>query len=124
MTFFEAPHRITNTLLTVASILGDRPICIARELTKVHQQFLRGTASEIATQLQSTPKGEFTVVIGPLTKIYGPSTQRSDEAIAVEFGLITESGGMTRREAVTATAKRLGLPSRDVYAAIERVKHR
>lgn len=124
VTFFEAPHRITNTLLALATILVDRPICVARELTKVHQQFLRGTASEVATQLQSTPKGEFTIVVGPLTKNVGSSAHRSDEAIASEFGLITESGGMTRREAVSATAKRLGLPSRDVYAAIERAKHR
>jgi 16S rRNA (cytidine1402-2'-O)-methyltransferase len=124
VTFFEAPHRIANTLLAVADVLGDRPICVARELTKVHQQFLRGTASEIVNQLQSAPKGEFTIVIGPLTTISGPATDQSDEAIAVEFGLITELGRMTRREAVTATAKRLGLPSRDVYAAIERVKHR
>jgi 16S rRNA (cytidine1402-2'-O)-methyltransferase len=124
VTFFEAPHRITNTLLAVASVLGNRPICLARELTKVHQQFLRGTASEVAAQLQSVPKGEFTIVVGPLTNIEGPAACHSDESIAQEFGLITESGSMTRREAVSATAKRLGLPSRDVYAAIERVKHR
>ncbi|MGH9236462.1 MAG: 16S rRNA (cytidine(1402)-2'-O)-methyltransferase [Vicinamibacterales bacterium] len=124
VTFFEAPHRISNTLLSVATELGNRPICVARELTKVHQQFLRGSASEVATQLQSAQKGEFTVVIGPLTKRVVPAAHRSDEAIASEFGLITESGSMTRREAVSATAKRLGLPSRDVYAAIERVKHR
>lgn len=122
VTFFEAPHRITKTLLTLANILGDRPICVARELTKVHQQFLRGTASEVATQLSSNPKGEFTIVIGRVTKLNVPATDHSDKAIAGEFGLITERGGLTRREAISATAKRLGLSSRDVYAAIERAK--
>lgn len=124
VTFFEAPHRITRTLLALANILGDRPICVARELTKVHQQFLRGTASEVATQLPSAPKGEFTIVIGPLTKLGASATDYSDETIANEFGLMTERGGMTRREAIAATAKRLGLSSRDVYAAIERAKYR
>ena len=124
VTFFEAPHRIANTLQALGMFSGFRPICVARELTKVHQQFLRGTASEVATQLQSAPKGEFTIVIGPLTNMPVAATHQGDEAIAREFGLITESGSITRREAVSATAKRLGLPSRDVYAAIERVKPR
>lgn len=124
VTFFEAPHRITKTLLALANVLGDRPICVARELTKVHQQFLRGTASEVATRLPSAPKGEFTIVIGPLTKSDGSATDYTDETIANEFGLMTERGEMTRREAISATAKRLGLSSKDVYAAIERAKYR
>jgi 16S rRNA (cytidine1402-2'-O)-methyltransferase len=97
---------------------------VARELTKVHQEFLHGTASEIADRLQSVPKGEFTVVVGPLTNILPRPRPISDDGIAIEFGRITESAQMTRREAVSATAKRLGLPARDVYAAIERAKNR
>ena len=46
MTFFESPHRIAETLKAAADILGDRPIMVGRELTKLHQEFLRGTASE------------------------------------------------------------------------------
>jgi 16S rRNA (cytidine1402-2'-O)-methyltransferase len=124
VTFFEAPHRIAETLRAAASILGNRPIMVARELTKVHQEFLRGTASEIVGRLPSVPKGEFTVVVGPLTKALGPERAPSDAEIAHEFGLMTESGAVTRRAAVSSTAKRLGLPARDVYAAIERTKHR
>jgi 16S rRNA (cytidine1402-2'-O)-methyltransferase len=124
VTFFEAPHRIADTLQAIAFKLGNRPIMVARELTKVHQEFLRGTASLIAARLQSVPKGEFTVVVGPLTNIELPPCPPSDERIAHEFGLLTESGAVTRREAVSATARRLGLPARDVYAAIERTKNK
>jgi 16S rRNA (cytidine1402-2'-O)-methyltransferase len=124
VTFFEAPHRIADLLRAIAPKLGDRPIMVARELTKLHQEFLHGTASQIATQLRSIPKGEFTVVVGPLTKTDQSACPPDDDRVAYEFGLLTESGAMTRREAVSATAKRLGLPARDVYAAVERAKNR
>jgi 16S rRNA (cytidine1402-2'-O)-methyltransferase len=124
VTFFEAPHRVVETLRDVAPFLGNRPILVARELTKLHQEFLRGTASEVALQLQSVPKGEFTIVIGPLAKTGRPPSRPNDAGIAHEFGLITESGVMTRRQAVSATAKRLRIPAREVYAAIERTKNR
>ena len=124
ITFFEAPHRIDATLRATANILGDRPIMVGRELTKIHQEFLRGTASQVADRLQPTPKGEFTVVIGPIGQI--PEMRRgavaSDEMIAAEFGHVADSGAVSRREAVRVTAHHFGIPSRQVYAAIERTK--
>ena len=122
MTFFEAPHRIAETLKAVGDILGDRPIVVGRELTKVHQEFLRGTASELAVGLKDGVRGEFTVVVGPSTKLNGPAVAPSDESIAVVFGQITDLGGSSRREAVSATAKHFGIAARLVYAAIERTK--
>ena len=124
VTFFEAPHRIADTLRSAGIVWGNRPIMVARELTKVHQEFLRGAASEVVKQLQPVPKGEFTVVIGPSAETARAAMRPSDDGIAHEFGLITESGNLSRREAISATAKRLGLPARDVYAAIERAKNR
>src|SRR4029077_7248782 len=59
--FFEAPHRIEHTLSAAASMFGNRPIVVAREVTKLHQTFLRGSAASILEQL-GIPKGEFTVV--------------------------------------------------------------
>ena len=64
MTFFEAPHRIRQTLTDLDTVLGDRPIMLARELSKVHQEFARGTARHIIGLL-TVFKGEFTVVVGP-----------------------------------------------------------
>jgi 16S rRNA (cytidine1402-2'-O)-methyltransferase len=120
--FFEAPHRITRTLAEAVQYFGNRPIVVARELTKVHQEVLRGTAKELAGQL-TAPRGEFTVIVGPpepASKI-GDSTV-SDEQLAAEFGQQTEIPGVRRREAVARLAQRYGRPVRDVYAAIERGK--
>jgi 16S rRNA (cytidine1402-2'-O)-methyltransferase len=122
MTFFESPHRIGQTLKAAADILGDRPIMLGRELTKLHQEFLRGTASVLADQVQDTQKGEFTVVVGPITKPAVAIEAPDDRVIAHEFGVMANNSGLSRREAVSATAKRLGLSARQVYAAIERAK--
>jgi 16S rRNA (cytidine1402-2'-O)-methyltransferase len=64
--FLESPHRIEHTLQQLAISLGDRPICLARELTKAHQEIIRGPASQILEQIRSL-KGEFTLVVGPVT---------------------------------------------------------
>ncbi len=68
---YESPHRVVATLNDVAAALGDPEVAVARELTKVYEEFLRGKASEVAAQLEARtwggpgrPKGEFTVVIG------------------------------------------------------------
>ena len=121
MTFFESPHRIAQTLKAAALVLGDRPIMLGRELTKLHQEFLRGTAAQLSERVVAGSKGEFTVVIGPLTNVV-VAERPGDEAIANEFGAMTEKAPMSRRQAVAATAKRLGIPAREVYAAIERAK--
>jgi 16S rRNA (cytidine1402-2'-O)-methyltransferase len=120
--FFEAPHRVTRTLLEAARYFGNRPIVVGRELTKVHQEFLRGTAQQLAEQL-TNPRGEFTVMVGPdenASKIV--SSPVSDEQLAIEFGQDTETSGLGRREAVARLARRYGRAVRDVYAAIERGK--
>jgi len=125
VTFFESPHRIEATLRALALISGNRPIMVGRELTKVYQEFLRGTASEVRERLQTPVKGEFTVVVGPIgrtTELVAPEVVPTDEAIATEFGHTIDSGAISRREAVRVTAQRLGVPSRHVYAAIERSK--
>ena len=127
LTFFEAPHRIVQTLQMAAAVLGDRPIMLGRELTKVHQEFIRGTAGELSKTIERTQKGEFTVVVGPLTNSAGDETageHPSDDDVLREFGRITDIGASSRREAVAATAKSLGLSAKTVYAAIERTKNR
>ena len=121
VTFFESPHRIAETLRACSSILGNRPIMVGRELTKVHQEFLRGTAAEISSHLDSRARGEFTVVIGPTTNT-GPRPDPSDDLVAAEFARTTKMGASSRRAAIAETAKTLGISSKAVYAAIERTK--
>ena len=96
---------------------------VGRELTKVHQEFLRGTALEVLARLKTAVKGEFTVVIGPITKMM-PKAAATDSDISQEFDRQTSSGAPSRRAALAATAKQLGLSARDVYAAVERAKNR
>jgi 16S rRNA (cytidine1402-2'-O)-methyltransferase len=121
MTFFEAPHRIVETLRAGAGIWGNRPIMVGRELTKVHQEFLRGTASDVLPRLEASAKGEFTIVVGPMTK-KTVSEVIGDAKVAEEFNRQTRAGATSRRAALSATAKRLGLSPKDVYAAVERTK--
>lgn len=121
--FFEAPHRVTRILREAATYLGSRPIVVGRELTKVHQEFLRGTAIELSERL-TDPRGEFTIVVGPSksNECANDCKQRlaSDEELALEFGRITESSEVGRREAISIIAKAHRRSAKDIYAAVER----
>jgi 16S rRNA (cytidine1402-2'-O)-methyltransferase len=124
LTFFESPHRILATLSEMALLLGERQIVLARELTKIHQEFLRGSASVVRENL-SQFKGEITVVVGPadehdLATDQIPKTHAVAEAIE-KFGQLTNSGS-SRRAAMTAAARAFDLPVRVVYAAVEKAK--
>jgi 16S rRNA (cytidine1402-2'-O)-methyltransferase len=121
--FFEAPHRIQQTLCQAAQLFGERPIIAARELTKLHQEFLRGTASELAKRI-SQPRGEFTMIVGPTVKQQENNEIRfTDDQVADEFWRITNNGGASRRAVIKQLAKKSGRSAKDVYSAIERTKN-
>lgn len=121
-TFFETPHRIRETLHEASLIFGERPLAVCRELTKLHQELLHGTASGILEHLES-PRGEFTIVVGPADgALIDGQTEVSDDELASEFGRLIEIGAHNRRQAISALAKRFRRPAREVYAAVERVK--
>jgi 16S rRNA (cytidine1402-2'-O)-methyltransferase len=120
-TFFETPHRINDTIAVAAAILGNRPIVVARELTKLHQEFIRGTAAELVTSLPAHARGEFTIVVGPRPAVLA-AKQPDDVLIVNDFWHTTEMGGFTRREAVQQVAKRHGVPVKRVYELIEKTK--
>jgi 16S rRNA (cytidine1402-2'-O)-methyltransferase len=119
---FEAPHRIRQTLREAAQYLGTRQIFVARELTKIHQQFIRGTASEVADAL-TAPKGEFTVIAGPAVIVNDDQDlHATDDEVVRQFWRLTYSGSASRREAVRLVARSSGRSSKDVYSVIERAK--
>jgi 16S rRNA (cytidine1402-2'-O)-methyltransferase len=120
--FFEAPHRIRVTLNEARPYLGERHIVVAREVTKVHQEFIRGAGRDILQHL-TDPRGEFTVIVGPTVNTnYEKQLSTSDDDVAREFWRLTESGRTSRRDAVRRVAELSGRSSRDVYSVIERAK--
>lgn len=110
LVFYEAPHRLLATLSDLVEILGaERPLVVARELTKMFEEFFRGTAAEAVTRFTQEPaKGELVLVIPPSTQ--GPQMNVRD-ALRKLLG----EGDLSRREAVKLIAKQYGLPSSDVY---------
>lgn len=120
--FFEAPHRIERTLRELGIKLGDRPILVARELTKIHEQLVKRPISDLG-QGSVPPRGEFTVVVGPIVEsIFPSSPMPSDEHVWTEFCHMTDKSGYGRRQAITELAKSYGTSSRAIYQTLERAK--
>ena len=121
--FFEAPHRIRQTLQELVGSVGDCYVVLGRELTKVHEELVRGPISGVLQTLRE-PRGEYTVVldVGRLTELQGPDVP-GDAQIESEFREMTELDGLTRRAAIAALAKRYRIQAREVYASIERARN-
>jgi len=124
VTFFESPHRIAVTLSEARDVLGERQIMIGRELTKRHQELLRGTSGALLNRI-SEPRGEITVVVGPVTRHnLSDDQQLSSDAVAAAvemFGRLTNTG-LSRRAALSQAARAFSVPARVVYAAVEEAK--
>ena len=116
--FYEAPHRILETLDDVGRIFGARSVVVARELTKVHEEFLRGSASEVLQMLSLRPaiKGEITLLIAGAA----PAPADQTPVPAAMAALIDE--GWNRMDAIKEIAHRRGVPKREVYRLIEESK--
>jgi 16S rRNA (cytidine1402-2'-O)-methyltransferase len=117
--FFEAPHRIRATLADLHHILGERWVVAAREVTKVHEQFYRGWVSEVLTA-DDLDRGELTLVVSPDRRDTAerPALPAGAE-LAIEVGLMTESGRLSRRDAVSQVAERYGVAPQTVYRALK-----
>jgi 16S rRNA (cytidine1402-2'-O)-methyltransferase len=120
--FFEAPHRIRESLAAAARALGDRQVAVARELTKLHEELVRGPISEVLDRLQG-PRGEFTVVLAgrPADDGAAGTPQPDDNTLVAAFEQAS-ADHVGRREALGQVARRFGMRPRDVYAAIERAR--
>jgi 16S rRNA (cytidine1402-2'-O)-methyltransferase len=117
--FYEAPHRILETLEAIDRIMGDRLVVLARELTKVHEEFLRAPAAEIRATLAARPavKGEITLVIAAASSTAADAPDAGlPLAQAVEACI---ADGMPRMDAIKEVARRRGLSKREVYVAYE-----
>ena len=116
--FYEAPHRILEALEAVEQALGARPVVAARELTKIHEEFLRGTPAEVRAQLleRDAVRGEFTLLIGKAT---APPPDDTPLEEAVERLI---SAGTPRMDAIKQVARKRGLAKREVYDQLLRQK--
>ena len=116
MIFYEAPHKLVNTLEDMAAVFGeDRPISLCRELTKLHEEVVRTTIGQaIEKYNENPPKGEFVLVVaGAPEEVKEAAT--ADDAAARVAQLMEE--GLSRKDAIKRTAIELDLPKNAVYEA-------
>jgi 16S rRNA (cytidine1402-2'-O)-methyltransferase len=125
--FFESPRRLGATLTGLRDAFGpDRAAVVCRELTKTHEEIVRGPLGELAEWARQEVLGEITIVVGgapdPRTVT---ATLKPDQAarLAVEEVAAARAAGMSRTEALAATAAKLGLRKREVYDAVVAAKH-
>ena len=115
---YEAPHRVAEALADMADVLGDRPAVVARELTKLHENAVRGTLRTLAEAgAKETLKGEIAIVVGP-----GKPQSVSDDAI--EARLVEALGAMSLKDAAKSIALELNVSKARVYALGVKMKDR
>jgi 16S rRNA (cytidine1402-2'-O)-methyltransferase len=115
--FYEAPHRILESLDDIAAALGSREVVVGRELTKLHEEVLRGTPGEIRSALESRDsiRGEFVVMIGKASQPLHDDRPAED----VVDALI--KAGISRMDAMKTVARQRGLSKRDVYRLVNKL---
>jgi 16S rRNA (cytidine1402-2'-O)-methyltransferase len=118
--FYEAPHRIGQTLEDVVAVLGaERPIVLARELTKVHEEFLRGRAGAILALVKERGelKGEITLLIGPAEEGIGP---RISQPVGERVQQIMREEKLDEKAALKKAAKERGISKSAAYRELQR----
>jgi 16S rRNA (cytidine1402-2'-O)-methyltransferase len=114
MVFYEAPHRLAATLGAAREILGDRKAVVARELTKIHEEFRRGRLSELAAHFdQSAPRGEITLLVAP-ADVGAAGAEEATESLADRVAELQEQG-LDRKAALKQAARERGIPKREAY---------
>lgn len=111
--FYEAPHRLKDFLTELAEVFGERQTVLARELTKVHEEFLRGTISELLQNL-GEPRGEFVVVVE------GNTTAPPPEENLLEFYQKLLAQGLDKKLAMREAAKKFNVSRREIYNRVVR----
>lgn len=108
--FYEAPHRIEKMLKSALEVLGNRRICLARELTKKHEEFIRGTISEVLEEVEVL-RGEMVVVIE------GCKKEKDTVSIEALYGAVNTyvESGLSSKEAIKKVAKEYGVSKNELY---------
>jgi 16S rRNA (cytidine1402-2'-O)-methyltransferase len=121
--FYEAPHRILDTLADLESTFGStQPIVIARELTKLYEEILRGTVTDLRAQLAARPvvRGEIVLLFSPVAN-EAATTQKS---IAAEVAALIQSESLSEKDALKRVARDRGIGKSDAYRELQRERSR
>ena len=113
--FYEAPHKLKTMLESVLEVLGDRKIVLAKELTKIHETFIRGTVSEILENIE-TIKGEFVILVeGSEVSSKEINQKKLGELSLEEHYEMYETQGFAKKEIIKKIAKDRGTNKNEVY---------
>jgi 16S rRNA (cytidine1402-2'-O)-methyltransferase len=120
MIYYEAPHRVLESLEDVVRILGaQRPLVIARELTKIHEEFIRGTAQEVLERVRGRElKGEITLLIGKSEV----AAEQPAEDLRIRLNAIMSERSVDEKTALKLLAKESGLSKSELYRELQRQK--
>ncbi|APR99460.1 16S rRNA (cytidine(1402)-2'-O)-methyltransferase [Pajaroellobacter abortibovis] len=124
---FEAPTRIAKTLHDLSALTPNRLACIAREITKIHEEFLRGSLAELASLPREEWRGEITLVLGPHDLPYtmtSPCTSLDESKLQETIERALAEGETTKNVVNHLMAKSGGKSKRDLYAQVLQVKNR
>jgi 16S rRNA (cytidine1402-2'-O)-methyltransferase len=127
--FYEAPHRILDTLADLEAVWGpELRVVVARELTKIHEEFLRATVAEAHRELASRDRirGEITLLVAPpaQTRSLPGAQAAAPQKIAVRIAQIQAEAGVDEKEALKRLARELGQSKSDVYRELQRQRSR
>lgn len=121
MILYEAPHRLKEFMETLLEVMGDRRICLARELSKLYEEYERGKLSEVITRYETKePRGEYVIILEGKTE---SQIQAEHEAVLAELTVEAHvrqqmALGFSKMEAVKRVAKDRGLPKNEVYMSV------
>jgi 16S rRNA (cytidine1402-2'-O)-methyltransferase len=122
--FYEAPHRIIDTLADIEAVFGSgQHVVVARELTKLHEEFLRGPASELRSQLaaRASVRGEIVLMLTPSPTQTSP--EKKGRSLAAEVTALMNSEGMSEKDALKRVARERGIGKSEAYRELQRRKH-
>lgn len=121
--FYEAPHRIVETLADMETVFGEaQHVVVARELTKLHEEFLRGSVGELRKELESRPvvRGEMVLLLAPQTH----ETAEKKGSIAQDVAALIQAEGISEKDALKRVARERGIGKSEAYRELQRQQSR
>lgn len=118
--FYEAPHRIAESLADMAAVLGNRHVVLAREVTKMHEEFLRGRLDRLLPAIKKRRlRGEITVLVAPPDEVARKRPRRGGVSLRARVQRLQKQKGLTFKAALKQVARQLGLSRDEVYRRLQ-----